>query len=135
MLSVRYGDLILWRRVLMCVCTCQASVTLNWRVSGVDAGPDLVHPQHELSASVTGRICVSTSIFIMGLTRRFGETATRSGTNEYRGCHESRHFDHRQASHLQRPLRRCCRFNQNSLIVQRGFPRERFFLGSVKLFP
>lgn len=70
--SVRYGDFIPCCRVLMCVCTRQASVTYNWRVSGADTGPDSVHPQHELSAPVTGRICVSTSIFIMGLTQRFG---------------------------------------------------------------
>lgn len=74
-LGVRYGDFILWCRVLMCMCTRQASVTFNWRVSGVDAGPDSAHPQHESSASETGRICMSTSIFIMRLTRRFGETA------------------------------------------------------------
>lgn len=71
--SVRYGDFIPCCRVLMCVCTRQASVTYNWRVSGVDMGPDSVHPQHGLSAPVTGRICVSTSIFITGLTQRFGK--------------------------------------------------------------
>lgn len=56
----------------MCMCTHQASVTYNWRVSDADTGPKSVHPQHGLSAPVTGRICVSTSIFIMWLTQRFG---------------------------------------------------------------
>lgn len=69
--GVRYGDLIRCCTVLMCLCTRQASVTSNWRVSGADTGPESVHPQHELSAPVTGRICVSTSLFITRLTQRF----------------------------------------------------------------
>ncbi len=121
----------------MCVCTRQASVTYNWRVSGADTGPDSVHPQHELPAPVTGRICVSNIYIYYGADPEVWERWLPDGGWMALKIvmNQAPSPGRPGASHLQQPQRCCCRFNQNSLIVQSFSPEGDFCWLSKTTFP
>lgn len=90
-------------------------------------GPDSVHPQHELSAPVTGRICVNIYIYYGADPEVWGRWLPYGGWMTLEIVMNHAATSCRQgASHLQRPQRCCRQLNQNSLIV-RSFSPERDF--------
>ena len=123
-LSFRYGDLILCRIVLTCVCTCQASVTYNWRVSGAEQGRKFVPPSTRI-------VCyhdwsnqrASMYIYYGGDLEVEGEAC--GGVNDSQDCHES-------FQNLGGGGDVCvAQFNQNSSTV-RLFSGDAFLVSRVK---
>lgn len=88
---VRYGNLILCRILLMCVCTRQASVTYNWSVSGADMGSGFSPPTTRTACSLWLVESVCQHLYLLwGWPRGFGTMTALWGTNDSQDCHESR---------------------------------------------